>query len=152
LNSEPSDQQTTYTAVEISNACQGELHPEALHGLHLFNAGAYFEAHEALENAWRAEQGPVRDLYRGILQVGVAYYHILRGNYPGARKMFQRCRQWLDPFPAVCRGVDVDGLRTDYNAVEQLLIRFGPSRISLIGRSHFKPISFLDKSEDTVRE
>ena len=49
--------------------CQGPLHPQAVYGMELFNQGRYFEAHEALEAAWRDESGPVRDLYRGILQV-----------------------------------------------------------------------------------
>ncbi|HRQ33635.1 MAG TPA: DUF309 domain-containing protein, partial [Anaerolineales bacterium] len=57
------------------------LHPSAIEGLRLFNNGKYFEAHEALETAWLEERGKIRDLYRGILQVGVAYLHITRGNY-----------------------------------------------------------------------
>ncbi len=67
--------------------CAEKLHPRAIEGLRLFNAGEYFEAHEALELAWRQERGPIRELYRGILQVGVAYYHILHNNYRGACKM-----------------------------------------------------------------
>jgi len=38
------------------------------------------------EMAWRQETGPIRELYRGILQVSVAYYHLLHKNYAGARK------------------------------------------------------------------
>lgn len=140
----------THSSEEILCACQGQLHPEALHGLRLFNAGAYFEAHEALENAWRDEPGPIRDLYRGILQVGVAYYHIQRGNYAGARKMFLRCRQWLDAFPADCRGIDLNRFRLDYTAVERLLLRLGPGGISHIDRSQFKPISFSVIPQDGV--
>jgi uncharacterized protein len=137
-----SEHEVPYTSEEIETACRGPLHPEALHGLHLFNAGEYFEAHEALEIAWRDEQGPVRDLYRGILQVGVAYYHIQRGNYRGARKMFERCRQWLHPFPASCSGIDLDGLRRDFLAVEEKLIRLGPRRIEQMSTMQFKPITY----------
>ncbi len=42
-----------------------------------------------------AESGPVRDLYRAILQVGVAYYHITRGNHAGGLRMLRRCVQWF---------------------------------------------------------
>jgi predicted metal-dependent hydrolase len=46
-----------------------------------FNAGLYFEAHEALEAPRREESGQVRDLYRGILKVGAVYLHIAHHNY-----------------------------------------------------------------------
>jgi uncharacterized protein len=142
LDKDSSEFDIPFTSQEIETACSGQLHPEAVHGLHLFNAGEYFEAHEALETAWRDEPGFIRDLYRGILQVGVGYSHIQRGNYRGARKMFQRCHQCLSPFPAECRGINLDRLRKDYRAVEQLLIRLGPGGITQIDQSNFKPISF----------
>lgn len=110
------------------------LHPQALVGLELFNQGAYFEAHEALETAWREESGPTRDLYRGILQVAVAYHHILRGNYPGAIKLFQRCRQWLAPFPNTCNGINLLQFRQDFEHVEAEILRLGPQ-----GIVHFSP-------------
>ncbi len=101
--------------------CQQPLPPDAIKGLELFNSGHYFEAHEELEQAWRAEKGPIRELYRGILQVGVGYFHVQRGNFRGALKMFRRCRQWLDRFPDVCCGVDLKRLRHDFEDVEHLL-------------------------------
>ena len=52
-----------------------------------------------LKEAWRQDTGAARDFYRGILQVGIAYYQIERGNYRGAVKMLLRVRQWLDPLP-----------------------------------------------------
>jgi predicted metal-dependent hydrolase len=85
--------------------CRGDLPPQAVLGLELFNRGEYFEAHEALEAAWRAESAPIRDLYRGILQAAVVYLHIRRRNYPGAIKVYQRCRKYLDRWGDSCRGV-----------------------------------------------
>ena len=127
---------------EAGRACEGELPGQALEGLVLFNRGAYFEAHEALELAWRAESGPVRELYRGILQVGVAYYHIQRGNYRGAVKMLQRAKGWLGPFPDRCRGLDVQALRDDIGHVEELLQRLGPEGIGLFNVELFQPVRF----------
>lgn len=101
--------------------CNGPLHPKAIQGLELFNHGYYFEAHEALEAAWREESGPLRDLYRGILQVGVVYLHITRHNYPGALKVYQRCRKWLQHWPGTCRGVAVGQLRRDLEDVMSAL-------------------------------
>ncbi len=128
---------------EVACACQGALPPLAINGLELFNHGEYFEAHEALETAWREESGPVRELYRGILQIAVAYYHILRGNYIGAVKMFHRSQTWLAPFPGSCRGIDLAGFRQDYARVEELLHRLGPERIVSFDREMFKPIVYV---------
>src|SRR5512146_1053421 len=116
----------TVSPEEMECACQGELPEQVLEGLELFNQGEYFEAHEVLEAAWRAETGPVRELYRGILQIAVAYYHLLRGNYIGAVKMFLRSRTWLGPFPDQCRGIDLGRFRQDYRQVEETLNRLGP--------------------------
>jgi predicted metal-dependent hydrolase len=122
--------------------CQGLLHPKAIHGMELFNQGRYFEAHEALEAAWRAESGPVRDLYRGILQVGVVYLHITQFNYPGALKVCQRCRKWLLPWPEICRGVEVGQLRQDLETVMAALQNLGPQHILEFDISLLKPVHY----------
>jgi len=96
------------------------LHPRALEGLRLFNRGLFFEAHEELEAAWMAENGPLRDLYRGILQVAVAYHHLERGNRIGARKMFKRSKRWLEPFQGLWVGIDVDRFKADAASIEFL--------------------------------
>jgi predicted metal-dependent hydrolase len=127
--------------------CRAPLHPLALRGIELFNAGDYFEAHEELENAWRQETGPVRNLYRGILQVAVAYYHARRGNYVGARKMLLRCRRWLAPFPDICRGIDLGSLRRDFLAIEAAIKRLGPDHISELDAAMFRPIHLVDPGE-----
>ena len=91
MNPEP-NQSTSRSTYE---ACNAPLHPRAAQGLRLFNAGEYFEAHEALEDAWNEEKGPVRDLYRGILQIAVVYLHITRRNYNGAVKVYARSQRWV---------------------------------------------------------
>ncbi len=116
------------------------IHPEAEHGIRLFDSRHYFEAHEALEMAWREEPGAIRDLYRGILQVAVAYYHIQRGNYVGARKLFNRCRRWLAPFPEVIAGINLGQFRKDFTEVEASLIRLGPTRAAEVDPGLMKPL------------
>lgn len=130
------------SAEEVACACEGNLPPMVITGLALFNQGEYFEAHEALETAWREESGPIRELYRGILQIAVAYLHISRDNYPGAVKMFLRSRPWLAPFPDRCRGIDLASFRRDYSLVEERLYRLGPNRLGSFDRDLFKPIHF----------
>ena len=122
--------------------CQGSPHPQAIRGMELFNQGHYFEAHEALEAAWRQERPPLRDLYRGILQVGVVYLHITNHNYPGAIKVYQRCRKWLQPWPEICRGIQVGQLRRDLEEAILALQVLGPNRIANFDKTILKPIQF----------
>ena len=99
-------------------------------GIKRFNAGQYWLAHEALEDAWNAEPGPIRDLYRGILQAAVVYHHISQQNYRGALKVYQRSEKWLRKWPAICRGVDVDRLRNDLDSALAEVKRLGVENLA----------------------
>ncbi len=120
--------------------CAGELSALARQGIELFNRQEFFEAHEVLEHAWNEDPSPGRELYRGILQVAVAYLQIERGNYNGALKMFLRLRQWLDPLPDQCRGVNVAQLRAEALAARAELERLGVEKIAEFNRGLFKPL------------
>ncbi len=122
--------------------CCAPLHPKAVEGLELFNAHRYFEAHEALEAAWREETGPIRELYRGILQTAVVYYHVTRGNFPGAVKVFHRSQRWLSPWPDTCRGIDVGRLRADLATVIIEVKRLGPEGIGSFNQAYLKPVVY----------
>jgi len=114
-------------------------------GIHLFNQGEYFEAHEALETAWRDDMSAVRELYQGILQVGVAYHHIQRGNRIGALKMFQRAFARLDHYPPVCRGVDVAKLKQDAGRIHRLLLDTAPEHTARLAAAGFPPVCLLNE-------
>jgi len=125
-----------------ADPCNAPLHPRAADGLRLFNAGEYFEAHEALEDAWNDENGKVRDLYRGILQIAVTYLHITRGNYNGAVKVYGRSQKWMKGWADICRGIDVAGLLRDAEVVMQEVMRLGIDHIREFDTALFKPISW----------
>lgn len=126
----------------LNEACRQPPPDLVVEGITLFNAGQYYKCHDALEEAWRAEEGPVRDLYRAILQIGIAYFQIERGNYRGAVKMLLRVRQWLAPLPAICQGVDVSLLREDVSRVHDALTALGPGEMGDIDRTLFRPVRF----------
>ena len=125
---------------ELACQCQDPLPPLAREGVQKFNAGAYYAQHDAFEAQWMAEPGPVRELYRAILQVGVAYYHLTRGNYNGGLKMLRRSVQWLALLPDVCQGVDVVRLRADSARVRAALLAMDPAEVTTIDRSLFGPL------------
>jgi predicted metal-dependent hydrolase len=124
--------------------CSAPLPSEARRGLQLFNAGEYFEAHEALENAWRAESGSIRLLYQAILQVAVTYLHIQRGNYEGAIQLAARAMPKLEKWPPACRGVDVAGLRRDFATILEKLTSLGPEGIDAFDTRLFNTIKYED--------
>jgi len=98
---------------QLDCECQQPLPQLAQDALELFQNGEYYRQHDLLEELWMATDGPVRDLYRGVLQVGIAYYHLQRGKPHAALKMLQRSVQWLQPLPEQCQGIDVAQLRRD---------------------------------------
>jgi predicted metal-dependent hydrolase len=122
------------------NDCDGPLHEHARLGIALFNAGHYFEAHEELEAAWRQEKGKIRELYQGILEAGVTYLHITRGNYWGAMKVYKRSMRWLKDWPDHCRGVDVSKLRRDLNTAIAEVERLGEAGMGGFDREMLKPV------------
>ncbi len=129
----------------VNDPCNASIHPQAVQGLRLFNAGEYFEAHEALETAWKHEPGKVRDLYRGILQIAVVYLHIRRGNYAGAMKVHARSQKWLKDWPDVCRGIQVEELRKNAEVVIAEIKRLGRENIGEFDISLLKPVSWSEK-------
>jgi hypothetical protein len=126
----------------LAQSCRDTLALQARRGLEEFNRGEYFQAHESLEEAWKEDPSAGRELYRAILQVAVAYYQIERGNYAGAAKMFLRMRQWIDPLPGTCRGVNVARLRDQARAVHRALLQLGPERIAEFDLGLLKPVEF----------
>ncbi len=101
-----------------------------LHGIEQFNAGEYWECHETLEGLWTAEPREVRDMYQGILQVGVAFHHLQNQNLAGAIKMFRRGLPRLRALPEVCQGVRVAELEQSVRSVHDSALDLGPGRLA----------------------
>jgi len=129
-------------AVRELAGCQDPLSRAAARGLLLFNQGDYFEQHEYLEEAWRAEERPVREMYQGILQVGVAFLQIQRGNWAGAIKLFRRGLPRLRDLPPVCQGVQVGKFREAAEAIHREITRLGPEGLAQFDTSRFPRIEF----------
>ena len=84
---------------------------EALHrGIHLFNSAEFFEAHEVLEDVWRAAPEPERKFFQGLIQVAVALHHHSRGNLIGCQSLLARAVRNLAKYPAEHAGLEVAAL------------------------------------------
>ena len=53
----------------------------------LFDAGLYFETHEALEPYWMRAEGGDRETLQGLIQAAVGFQHLANGNVGGARAL-----------------------------------------------------------------
>lgn len=130
----------------LTDTCQQPLPDLVVSGIEMFNQGHYYKCHDDLEAAWMADKTPGRNLYRGILQVAIAYYQIERGNYRGAVKMLLRVHQWLDPLPDICRRVNVADLRQNARSVQDALQTLGPDNIADFDKSLFKPVQYAENT------
>ena len=77
-------------------------------GLELIRDGAYFEAHEELEDEWREAPAAERDFLQGLVHVAVAWLHAGRGNRPGCERQLAKATRRLGAYRPSHRGVDVD--------------------------------------------
>jgi predicted metal-dependent hydrolase len=76
-------------------------------GLDLIRSGRYFEAHEALEDAWRAAEPEERDFLQGLVHVAVAWYQAGRGRRIGCERQLEKATRRLTPYAPSHRGLDV---------------------------------------------
>jgi uncharacterized protein len=83
---------------------------ELARGLELMRAGAYFEAHEALEDAWRAADPAEKDFFQGLVHVTVAWYQAGRENRVGCERQLAKAERRLAPFASEHREVDLDAV------------------------------------------
>lgn len=108
--------------------------PDALlrEGIALFNAHEFFKCHEVLEEAWLAEQQPIRTLYKGVLQIGVGCLHIERNNYRGAIAKLESGMQYLQEFSPICQTVEIARLIADTQKLLHAIQEFGPNHLQEI--------------------
>jgi len=91
------------------------------HGIELIRAGAYFEAHEELEDEWREAPEPERDFLQGLVHVAVAWYHAGRENRPGCERQLEKAERRLSAYRPRHRGVDIDVVLEDVARARDLV-------------------------------
>lgn len=76
-------------------------------GLALARRGAFFEAHEAFEGAWRACAPEERDFFQGLVHVVVSAYQRDRGRPVARERQREKALRRLAAFAPAHRGLDV---------------------------------------------
>ena len=142
----------------LCDRCDEAPNPLLLEGIRLFNEHHYFECHEVLEDAWNVElgrkpapfplvsapDGRCANLYKGILQIGVGCYHLLRRNYRGAVMKLQSGADYLEPFAPQCMGVEVARLMSDARHLREAVVTAGPDATEAVDRA-LLPVLYLSR-------
>ena len=126
-----------------SGRCGDPPPPGLRRGIEQFNRGEFFEQHETLEVEWLEERDPVRYLYQGILQIGIGFEHLRRGNPRGAQRLWRRGISYLEPFKPGCMKVDVDRLVADTERCLAELERVGVGGLERFDRSLIPRVEWL---------
>lgn len=94
--------------------------PAWAEGVQLFNAGEYWEAHEALEPPWLAAEGLDRHFYAGVILLAAALYkaHVMH-NARGGRRNYAKALAHLALLPDVYGDVEVRRLEAEVHAALQ---------------------------------
>ncbi|HUO04834.1 MAG TPA: DUF309 domain-containing protein [Candidatus Binataceae bacterium] len=92
-------------------------------GIALFNAGKFFECHEAWEQIWLRAEGADKLFLQGMIQAAVAILHAQRGNLEGARTLRDKSLGKLDPLAVNYRGIALDELRDALRGFFEVALR-----------------------------
>jgi len=101
-------------------------------GIDLFNHAHFFDAHEVLEDVWRAlpRDRPTRRHFRlhlqGMVQLAVAFHHESKGNNLGARSVLERALRNLNGADSSFPDLDFDRLRADLAEWQKYLAGAAP--------------------------
>lgn len=82
-------------------------------GLRLYEAGEFFNAHEAWESVWLRAPEPEKTFLQGLIQVTAAFHHLRRNNRLGAMLLLQAALRRLVRYPAGFGGISLSLLRDD---------------------------------------
>ena len=98
------------------------LRRAVIHGVRLYNAGAFHESHDCFESEWyNYGRGTTESAFlHGMVQVAAgAYKRVDFGNDDGMRSLFRTALQYLHGVPRDFYGVDLLDVRTRLtNALE----------------------------------
>ena len=90
------------------------LRRATVHGVRLFNSGAYHESHDCFEDEWyNYGHGSVESAFlHGMVQIAAGVYkRVDFGNDDGMRQLFGTASSYLQTVPADFYGLDVDDVR-----------------------------------------
>lgn len=96
--------------------------PGLARGIELFNAGEFWEAHEAWEEVWMPHRHePGADFFKGIIQIAAGCHHHRRHNRTGALTKWQTGADYLRPLLPEAHGLALQALVDQIDACREAL-------------------------------
>ena len=121
-----------------------ERRPALIQGIHQFNGGYFFEAHETWEELWLESPAPARTFLQGLIQLTAAFVHLMRHEYPGTVRLLDAGVQKLEGFSPGYLGIDVARLRSEARDAHDELIELGSNRFEVWDQSGIPKICLLE--------
>lgn len=91
-----------------------------IEGVQLFNAGEYWEAHEALESPWMVAEGLQKRLYAGVILLAAALHKAHKMKNPrGGRRNYAKALAHLALLPDIYEGLEIRRLEAEVHAALQ---------------------------------
>lgn len=106
----------------------------------------FFEFHELLEGIWMDWRGPERRFLQGLIQLGVAFYHLQRNNYRGAMSMFRNGWVKVAPYAPMYRGVELEKFLDRIAQCRGLVERLGHGHCVDFDWSLVPPLQVADEA------
>jgi len=95
------------------DGCELISDPRYLVGIELLNRGAYFEAHEVLEEIWTPSHGRDRFFLQALIHYAVAFHHADLGNFLGASLQLEKGLRKLAGYLPWHQNLDTASLYAD---------------------------------------
>lgn len=115
-------------------------------GVRLFNAGKFWDSHEAWEKIWQRHAEPWRFFVQGLIQAAASHHQIQRRIRHGAIKHLKNALAKLDTAPSDFGGLDLDEFRS---YLRVLVIRIESSGERDWAEVEFQPIVFQRADKGT---
>jgi hypothetical protein len=80
-------------------------------GIELFNRAEFYDAHEVLEDVWRAASAPEKLFLQALVQAAVSLHHHSTGNSIGACSVMARSLRNLEGYPEGFCGIALQSFR-----------------------------------------
>ena len=111
------------------------------HGVRLFNAAEFYEAHEVWEDVWRPmTASKEKKFLQGLIQIAVGLHHHSTGNKVGALSLLRRGGRNVRECAERAPGIDVD----------EFLAQVSAWREALIAGSSLPPSPRIGKRQDDI--
>ncbi len=99
-----------------------------LAGLAHFNAGDFYQAHDAWEAVWADLDGRRALFYQTLIQTAVLFVLMQNGQAAGVRAVYASLIDKLNALPAMLRGVDLARLRRDLDHAAGWIVERPPGQ------------------------